>query len=44
MEQAPVCDPATGGRIAEVPIMDAAAVRAAVARARDAQPAWAALP
>jgi len=44
MEQAPVYDPATGGRIAEVPIMDAAAVRAAVARARDAQPAWAALP
>ncbi len=35
-------DPATGERLGEVPVMDRAAVVAAVARARAAQPAWAA--
>jgi acyl-CoA reductase-like NAD-dependent aldehyde dehydrogenase len=37
-------NPATGAVIAEVPIADAAAVHAAVERARAAQPAWAARP
>ncbi|MFI5396795.1 MAG: aldehyde dehydrogenase family protein [Candidatus Binatia bacterium] len=39
-----VRDPARGTTIEELPIDDAAAVAAAVARARAAQPAWAALP
>lgn len=39
-----VRDAARGGIIEELPIDDAAAVAAAVARARAAQPAWAALP
>jgi acyl-CoA reductase-like NAD-dependent aldehyde dehydrogenase len=39
-----VTNPATGEAIAEVPAADAAAVEAAVARARAAQPAWGALP
>jgi len=33
-------DPATGETIAEIPCADAAAVAAAVGRARAAQPAW----
>ncbi len=38
-----VCsDPATGERLGEVPVMDRAAVVAAVERGRAAQPAWAA--
>jgi acyl-CoA reductase-like NAD-dependent aldehyde dehydrogenase len=37
-------NPATGAVITEVPVADAAAVRAAVALARAAQPAWAARP
>lgn len=37
-------DPRTGTRTGEVPVADAAAVRAAVDRARAAQAAWAALP
>ena len=38
-----VCtDPATGARLGEVPVMDRAAVVAAVQRGRAAQPAWAA--
>lgn len=37
-------NPATGEELGRVPILDVAAVRAAVARARAAQPAWAALP
>ena len=40
----PVHDPARGDVIDELPIDDAAAVEAAVARARAAQPAWAAMP
>lgn len=36
--------PATGELLGEVPVMDEAAVRAAVARARAAQKAWGALP
>jgi acyl-CoA reductase-like NAD-dependent aldehyde dehydrogenase len=39
-----VRDPARGTVIAELPIDDVAAVDAAVARARAAQPAWAAIP
>jgi acyl-CoA reductase-like NAD-dependent aldehyde dehydrogenase len=39
-----VRDPARGTVLAELPVDDAAAVDAAVARARAAQPAWAALP
>ncbi|MBI1813393.1 MAG: aldehyde dehydrogenase family protein [Deltaproteobacteria bacterium] len=39
-----VRDPARGDVIAELPIDDALAVRSAAARARQAQPAWAALP
>ncbi len=37
-------NPATGDRIASVPVDDAASVAAAAARARAAQPAWAATP
>ena len=40
----PVHDPARGEVIDELPIDDAAAVEAVVARARAAQPAWAAMP
>jgi len=36
-------NPATGELVGEVPVADAAAVRAAVARAREALPAWRAL-
>lgn len=39
-----ITNPATGERLAEVPADDAASVAAAVARARAAQPAWAATP
>ncbi len=39
-----VIDPTTGERIGEAPVHDAEEVRAAVARARDAQLAWGALP
>jgi acyl-CoA reductase-like NAD-dependent aldehyde dehydrogenase len=39
-----VTDPTTGLPIASVPVADGAAVEAAVARARLAQPAWGALP
>ena len=39
-----VKNPATGEIIREVPCADPAAVEAAVARARAAQPAWGALP
>ena len=39
-----VTNPATGTLLAEVPAADAEAMAAAVARARAAQPAWAALP
>ncbi|HEY1992737.1 MAG TPA: aldehyde dehydrogenase family protein [Gammaproteobacteria bacterium] len=37
-------DPGTGEIIARTPELDAPAVRAAIRRAREAQPAWAALP
>ena len=37
-------NPATGERLGEVPVAGAAEVEAAVRAARDAQPAWAALP
>jgi acyl-CoA reductase-like NAD-dependent aldehyde dehydrogenase len=40
----PVHDPARGDVIDELPIDDAASVEAVVARARAAQPAWAAMP
>ena len=39
----PVTNPATGARLAEYPVADREAVAAAVARAREAQPRWAAL-
>ena len=39
----PVTNPATGARLAEYPVADREAVAAAVARARAAQPRWAAL-
>src|SRR5438034_372733 len=39
----PVANPATGARLAEYPVADREAVAAAVARAREAQPRWAAL-
>jgi len=39
----PVANPATGARLAEYPVADREAVTAAVARAREAQPRWAAL-
>ncbi|TMB48580.1 MAG: aldehyde dehydrogenase family protein, partial [Deltaproteobacteria bacterium] len=39
----PVTNPATGARLAEYPVADREAVTAAVARAREAQPRWAAL-
>src|SRR5215468_6911882 len=40
----PVHDPARGDGVDELPIDDGAAVEAVVARARAAQPAWAAMP
>jgi acyl-CoA reductase-like NAD-dependent aldehyde dehydrogenase len=40
----PVTNPANGALLAEVPAADAGEMAAAVARARAAQPAWAALP
>ena len=40
----PVHDPARGDVIDELPVDDAAAVEVVVARARAAQPAWAAMP
>ena len=39
-----ITNPADGSRLAEVPADDAASVAAKAARARAAQPAWAALP
>src|SRR3989454_2811152 len=39
----PVPNPAPGARLAEYPVADREAVTAAVARAREAQPRWAAL-
>src|SRR5438094_599849 len=39
----PVTNPATGARLAEYPVADREAVAAAVTRAREAQPRWAAL-
>jgi len=44
METLRVNNPATGQLIQEVPAGDAAAADAAIARAREAQPAWGALP
>lgn len=44
METLRVTNPATGQLIQEVPAADAAAADAAMARARQAQPAWGALP
>ena len=44
MSTFPDVDPATGETLAEIPITPTAGVLAAVARARTAQPAWAALP
>jgi acyl-CoA reductase-like NAD-dependent aldehyde dehydrogenase len=39
----PVINPATGAEVGSIELLDAPAVRAAVARARAAQPAWATL-
>jgi len=44
METLRVTNPATGQLIQELPAADTAAVDAAIARAREAQPAWGALP
>jgi acyl-CoA reductase-like NAD-dependent aldehyde dehydrogenase len=44
METLRVTNPATGELIQEIPAADAAAADAALARAREAQPAWGALP
>ena len=44
MKSLPVYNPATGALIAEVPIDDAASVARKMARARAAQPQWAATP
>mgnify|MGYP001554053016 CR=1 FL=1 len=44
MNALPIHNPATGALIAELPVDDAASVGAKAARARAAQPAWAARP
>ena len=44
MSELPVINPATGERIASLPVDDAAAVAAKYQAARAAQPAWAARP
>ena len=44
MAELPVVDPATGAEVARVSCMDAQALADALARARAAQPAWAATP
>ena len=44
MSQLPIYNPATGAHIKDVPADDAASVAAKAARARAAQPGWAALP